>query len=162
VTKSPTVTIAIPHEHCCILIKRYLQGGVARGLEVAPERTILFPCGLSKRTGADYQRATFEDERPTQDDVAEQKRVGLSRPSSYLRDALVDRKDSAGDKEAGSDEQRPEETVLAVAVGVFPIRAALREGQAYEQEDLVDRVSYLMSPLRQHGETPRDEPGDKL
>ena len=92
---------------------------------MTPKGTVLFPRGSRELPDSNDQRCAFEDERRTQDDVADQVRPLPLRLTGYLRYALVEREDGTGDKETNGNDKGPKETFLAIAERVLWIRASL-------------------------------------
>lgn len=93
---------------------------------VFPERAALGPSRPSELAGANGQRAPLEDERPSKDQVVDQERAVIRRPIQDARDALIEGEAAAGEEDQNSDEERPEEPVLAMPEGMFIVRSSLR------------------------------------
>jgi hypothetical protein len=90
-----------------------------------PKGTAPFPGGLPELPDSNDQRCAFEDERRSQDDIADQVRPVTLRLASYLRYTLIEREDGAGDEETNGDDEGPEEPFLSVAERVLRIWSSL-------------------------------------
>jgi hypothetical protein len=86
--------------------------------------------GMAKLPDGDHQRYRLEDERHTQDHVADEERLVALTPVEQHRDALVEREESAHEEDEGRHKKRPEEAILSVPVGMLLVRCTLREVQA--------------------------------
>lgn len=124
----------------------------------------LVPCSRAvlNFTNRDHQHRAVEEEGGSQHQVARPECAFVHVRVEQPVDALVEREERTGHEDEDGGQEGPEETLLAVAIGMPLIGRIAAQADADEKEELVDHVGEGVRRFRQHRRAPGCQPDAEL